>query len=355
MNHPATQPEALLSVDTALNQFFEQSIENATKIDPSYERLWKNLYSLIQSGGKRLRPKMTILAYEAFGGDDIDSIAPVAAAQELLHFSMLIHDDVIDRDYIRYGVANIAGRYKLEYSQYISSPDNLTHYAHSAAILGGDLMLSGAHQLIALSDLSGKDKAIAQQLLSAGIFEVAGGELIDTELSFTPYLKGDALKVATHKTASYSFVLPLLTGARLAGASDEQCAILKSYAAALGIAYQLTDDLLGLFGDEQATGKSTVSDIVEGKRTYMVEVALEAFSPSDQASFMVAFGNPAATPLEINSAKRLLETSGARQKTEQKASEYTKTALSSLDQLQLAPEHHQKLLEMVNKVTSRSS
>lgn len=311
MNQPLLDQDTLLSVNAVLDKFFEQSIQNAAKIDPSYERLWRNLYSLIQSGGKRLRPKMTLMTYRAFGGDDISSIIPIAAAQELLHFALLIHDDVIDRDYIRYGVANIAGHYRLEYSQYLSSPGSLTHYAHSAAILGGDLMLSGAHQLIATSELSEKDKIKAQHLLSVGVFEVAGGELLDTELSFNPYKNGDALKVATYKTASYSFVLPLLTGAHLAGANEERRNTLRQYAIALGIAYQLTDDLLSVFGDERQTGKSTVSDIIEGKRTYLVEMAFEAFTPADQATFMMTFGNSKATPPEIEAAKHLLESSGA--------------------------------------------
>lgn len=332
-----------------------QSIKDAATIDPSYERLWKNLYTLIQSGGKRLRPQMTLLAYSAFGGKDIESIAPVAAAQELLHFSLLIHDDIIDRDYIRYGVANIAGQYKLTYSQFVAGKDDITHYSHSAAILAGDLMLSGAHQLIASCDLPGSAIATAQQLMSVGIFEVAGGELLDTELSFMPYKNGDALKIATYKTASYSFIAPLLTGARLAGASDEDIQVLRDYATALGIAYQLTDDILGVFGVEVETGKSTTGDIIEGKRTYLVEMALAAFSAADEAVFMRAFGNPDATTLEIEAAKRLLISSGARTKIEEKIADYTTTAQTSLGALSLPDEYHERFLQMTNRVTKRTS
>lgn len=342
-------------MNTTLDSFFEQSILSAASIDPSYERLWKNLYTLIQSGGKRLRPQMTILAYEAFGGTDHQAIASVAAAQELLHFSLLIHDDIIDRDYIRYGVANIAGQYKLTYSQFVTAKDDITHYSHSAAILAGDLMLSGAHQLIASSGLPGATVAEAQHLLSKGIFEVAGGELLDTELSFTPYKPGDALKIATYKTASYSFISPLLTGAHLANAPAEAAAPLRDYAIALGIAYQLTDDILGVFGVEAETGKSTTGDIVEGKRTYLVEMALEAFSTTDEAIFMRAFGNQNATTLEIEAAKRLFISSGARKKTEEKITEYATAALESLEQLSLPAIYREKFLHMISRVTKRNS
>ncbi len=347
--------DTLLLTHDVLNDFFERSIQEATLIDPSYERLWRNLHALIQSGGKRLRPKLTFLSYTAFGGRKPESIAPVAAAQELLHFSLLIHDDIIDRDYVRYRVANIAGKYKVAYAPFVSSEKELTHYANSAALLAGDLMLSGAHQLITTSKLSDEDKTTAQHLLSAGIFEVAGGELLDTELSFSPYNDGDALKVAIHKTASYSFVLPLVTGARLASASKKQCDSLRKYALALGVAYQLTDDLLGIFGDETQTGKSTISDIIEGKRTFLVEKALEAFSSSDHAMFMHAFGNSHATPLEIEAAKRLIESSDSRRKTEEKIDEYTNTALEHLEALELSAEYHQQFLEIIDKATHRSS
>lgn len=343
------------SVNYVLDGFFKQSIDDAVRVDPSYQRLWNNLHSLIMSGGKRLRSQMTLLAYDAFGGKDRQSILPIAAAQELLHFSLLIHDDIIDRDYVRYGVANIAGQYRLVYSQFVSSETDLAHYTHSAAILGGDLMLSGAHKLISESELPSELIAIAQGLLSRGIFEVAGGELLDTELSFTPYKKGTALKVATYKTAGYSFVAPLLTGASLAGASKVQLEALRRYATALGIAYQLVDDLLGVFGNEDETGKSTIGDITEGKRTYLVEVALDAFSSAEQASFMMAFGKQEATPLQIDTAKQLLESSGAKHKTEQKIAEYANQALAVLDSLNLEPKYTQQFTEMVYKITHRVS
>lgn len=353
MRKPLVDEATLALINSTLDSFFEQSKKSAATIDPAYEQLWISLHELNRSGGKRIRPQLTLMAYAAFGGDDMDSVIPVAAAQELLHFSLLIHDDIIDRDYVRYGVPNIAGRYKVAYSQFTSSEEDVTHYAHSAAILGGDLMLSAAHQLIATSNLPSEAIITAQQLLSIGIFEVAGGELLDTEFSFVPYKLGGALKVAEYKTASYSFIGPLLTGASLAGASPAQQNYLKKYAKSLGIAYQLADDLLGVFGDEQLTGKSTVSDILEGKRTYMVEKALESFSSAERATFMVIFGNPQATPLEVQEAKKLLASSGAKKQTEEKIAEYIDSARESLESLELSQQYHEWFLNLINKVTNR--
>ncbi|USN96239.1 MAG: polyprenyl synthetase family protein [Candidatus Nomurabacteria bacterium] len=342
------------SVNQTLYGFFERSIDYAARIDPSYKRLWETLYKLIRSGGKRLRPRMTMLAYEAFGGKDVEKMIPIAAAQELLHFSLLVHDDIIDRDYTRYGTANVAGVYKNVYAEYAKTPDDLVHFSHSAALLGGDLMISGAHQMIASSMLSDKDKIIAQGFLAHSIFEVAGGELLDTELSFMPYREGDALKVARYKTAGYSFVAPLLAGATLAGINEKQREALYEYALSLGVAFQLVDDLLGVFGDEAKTGKSTLSDIREGKMTYMVERALAAMSDDEKKEFEQWFGNRDATDAGVAAVYNLLESTGAKQATIDLANEYAETARKAIADMQISAEYVNEFEKLVAKVTERS-
>jgi geranylgeranyl diphosphate synthase type II len=348
----STDKETLVS--DVINGFFERSIDYATRVDPSYRHLWESMYGLIRSGGKRLRPKIVLMAYEAFGGKNTHDLIPIAAAQEMLHFCLLIHDDVIDRDYVRYGTENIAGRYKLAYAAYVNDSNDLAHYAHSAAILGGDLMLAGAYQLISESNLSESDKRVAQGFLSHSIFEVAGGELLDTELSFAPYASGDALKVAKYKTASYSFVSPILTGATLAGINETQTKALNEYAQSLGIAYQLTDDLLGVFGDEEQTGKSVSSDITEGKRTYMTEQALSAMNDDEQEQFNTIFGNIEADLAQLQQVRLLLETSGAKQATIDLAHSYAVQARAAIEAMDLTDEYASEFEKLVVRVTDRS-
>lgn len=349
---PHIETEVLL--DKIIDDYFEQSIQNAEQIDVSYKQLWETLHGLMRSGGKRLRPKMTLLSYEAFGGKDSEKIIPVAAAQELLHFSLLIHDDVIDRDYTRHGTPNIAGTYKTIYLPFVDKPTERTHFAHSAAILGGDLMLSASHELIASSPLASHEKSIAQQLIARSIFEVAGGELLDTESSFVPYIDGQAVKIARYKTAGYSFEIPLMTGARIAGISDEYAVYLREFSHTLGIAFQLVDDLLGVFGEEEMTGKSTVSDITEGKRTYMVEQANAAMSAAEKKQFEQTFGNPDATISEIESAKQLLVSSGAKAMTEQEIKRYAKEARTALHRIKISEKYREEFEKLIAKVTERT-
>lgn len=354
MANVLTKTDSLTTLDQVISEFFEHSINEASRIDASYRQLWETLYALIRSGGKRLRPQMTLMAYEAFGGSTNNDIIRVAAAQELLHFSLLIHDDVIDRDYTRYGTLNVAGRYRELYSKFLPDGPDQLHFAHSAAILAGDLMLSSAHQLINATNLEPHQKSAAQQLLSLSIFEVAGGELLDTELSFVPYTDGDALKIARYKTAGYSFMIPLLTGAKLAGIDDGRAEKLREFAVSLGVAYQLVDDLLGTFGEEETTGKSTTSDIIEGKRTYMVEQALSAMTVLEKDRFESLFGNQSATIDQVEDVKQMLVSTGAKSKTEQTIREYADAAESSLKQLELGENEYQQFAQLIRKVTERA-
>lgn len=356
MNAPDTTiDEQTAEVNHVIDQYFDQSIIAAGAISESYQLLWKYLQTLLRSGGKRVRPQMTLLAYDAFGGRDHATLLPIAAAQELLHFSLLIHDDIIDRDYIRYGVPNIAGQYDTQYHPYVHDKIERIHYANSAAILGGDLMLSGAYQMIAGSHLSSNDKIIAQSLLGQSIFEVAGGELLDTEAAFLPVKPGDAVQIARYKTASYSFVIPLLTGAKLAGASESQQQVLRTFATALGIAYQLVDDLLGVFGVEEKTGKSTSGDIREGKHTFMVEQCLERLDAKQRVLFDISFGDPDATPATIAKVKELFITSGAKDITEQTILKYATDARIALQDLTIDHEHLASFESFITKVTDRTS
>ncbi|MCA9335034.1 polyprenyl synthetase family protein [Candidatus Saccharibacteria bacterium] len=354
MKHIRHRADDMVAVEHAIDSFFERSIVHAADIDSSYERLWRTLHELIRSGGKRLRPRMTLLAYDAFGGKDSMSILPVAVAQELLHFSLLIHDDIIDRDYLRYGTSNIAGSYKAVYREHTASDDDMTHYAHSAAMLGGDLMLSAAHRMVASSQLSDSDKIIAQDFLAHSIFEVAGGELLDTELSFMPYREGDALKVARYKTVGYSFVNPLLAGATLAGINENQARALRDYAIALGVAFQLVDDLLGVFGDESSTGKSTSSDIREGKMTYIVERAIKEMDTDQRKVFDTWFGNHTASDDGVAAVQSLLEVTGAKQATVDLVAEYVSAAHEAIDRMELDAVAAHEFVKLVKKVTERT-
>lgn len=340
-------------VDTFLTDFFVSSIKRANEIDANYAVLWKQLHTLQSAGGKRLRPTLLFMAYDAFGGENSELIIPVAAAQELLHFSMLIHDDIIDRDMTRYGVANITGSYDAIYAPFVTNKADRIHYANSAAIMAGDLMIAGAHTLITDSNVSSDQKIDALRILYESMFGVAGGELLDTESSFRTTGSVDPLKIAHYKTASYSFVGPLLTGAVLAGADDNTQENLRSFAINLGIAYQLSDDLLGVFGDEIKTGKSNTGDIREGKQTYLIAQTVSNLTGDNVKIFKKYFGNKNATTDNIATIKKLITESGARLNTENLMQSYVDEATHALLRMNLPDMHKEKFVQLINKATRR--
>jgi geranylgeranyl diphosphate synthase type II len=210
----------------------------------------------------------------------------------------------------------VAGQYHTLYDGYGHSPAQKLHYASSAALLGGDLLLAGAYDMLHTSQLPMKAKLDALDLLRQAVFVVAGGELLDTEAAFVPPTADESLRIAQLKTSHYSFVTTLQMGAVLAGASAEVIHTLGQAGEAIGIAYQLADDLLGMFGNERITGKTTAGDLVEGKRTYLVERGLALTDTNGRKKLQAALGNPKATRKMQQAAKAVLVDSGAKAETE---------------------------------------
>jgi geranylgeranyl pyrophosphate synthase len=332
-----------LEVNRVIDDFFKENIAKASLIDSHYQSLWNELHTLINAGGKRIRSQMTIMVYEAFGGTNVDTILPVAAAQELLHMSMLIHDDIIDRDTTRYGVDNITGTYEKLYAEQVIDKDDLRHYAQSAALLAGDLLISATYQLIGSASITARKILAVQHLFGKSIFEVAGGELLDTESVFRPLGEIDAKTIAYYKTASYTFVGPLMTGALLANASIEDQIQLSLFAEYLGIAYQLKDDLISVFGNEEITGKSSTSDLREGKKTFLVEKFFKLASKEQIKQFKTYFGLHSMTSQEIQILKELLIASQAKKAVEDSIDRYVQKANNALLSLNLTQERRETL------------
>lgn len=314
-------------VNEYLERIFVARTEKADSIHERYRLLWDRLQKLSFHGGKRIRPYLTMVAY----GQMNNKIAPVAAAQELVHIAMLIHDDVIDEDYVRRGQKNISGTYKEEYNDYLDPP-RASHFASSIGILAGDALLSEAYFAIADCEF---DSAVKQKILMrlhSSVYEVIGGELIDVEAGFVP-APIDPELIYRYKTSSYSFVGPLLTGAYCAELDEKICLALEEFGAALGIAYQIQDDLLGVFGSQEEIGKTPLIDLRDGKHTLLATYHKEMMDEEAAKNFAY-FGKAQATDEQLRAIKDDMETSGAKQRTVEAAAEYSSRALAALQALE---------------------
>ncbi len=349
-----TKVDNRVAIDVVIEVFLARKLKKSSTMSPYYQALWSEIARLISSGGKRLRSQMTVLSYLMFGGKDVASILPAAAAQELLHLGMLIHDDIIDRDYTRYGVDNIAGGYNKIYDELVSDKTDRLHYAHSAALLAGDLMLSEAYILMAESKVDACKIISIQKLLGESIFEVVGGELLDTESAFREIGAVAPEIVALYKTASYTFTLPVLVGAQLANVSVSDQLYVREFGHSLGIAFQLRDDIIGVFGDEAETGKTTTGDIREGKRTYMIEQFCLLANEDQRVVFDSYFGDHSISTDEVLQIRELLLASGALEKTEQAIIDYEAKARDALKKLTINPAYQEQLNELITVAIKRS-
>jgi geranylgeranyl diphosphate synthase type II len=317
-------------VDGVLEGFFSLAKDRAQPLGAEYVQLWKTLEDNTR-GGKRFRPRMVFAAFEALGGTNLETAAFVGAAFELLHTALIVHDDVIDHDFVRRGVSNISGSYRERSLARGSSQRIADHSGISAAVIAGDLALFNSYRLI---DKAGVSPVVRERLLEVmdeALFASAAGELIDVDFSSLPEMPqvADILNMERLKTAVYSFESPLQAGAIVAGAAEDIVATLGDFGREIGIAYQIVDDLLGLFGAEEETGKTTLGDLREGKRTVMISFAA---TTSAWASISQLVGNPDLTEAEAAEVRTALIQCGAQKFAEDLADSYGQKALARLNE-----------------------
>lgn len=323
-------PETVtIGVETELERFFAAGRLRASDHGDHYVALWDCLEQA-GSGGKRLRPALVLAAFTGFGGTDLSLATPVAVSFELLHTAFVIHDDVIDRDLARRGVANVAGRFTERALAHGAVGAQADVWAAAAAILAGDLALSEAHRALAMLPIERELRGRLLDLLDRAVFVSAAGELADVTntASKMPLSVAQVIATLEHKTAVYSFEAPLQAGAMLAGASVEAIRVLGLFGRLVGVAFQVTDDILGVFGDPARTGKSVVSDLREGKQTALIAHAGSTTAWSEIAPFI---GKADLTEEEGAVVKERLRECGALDAAEDLAHSHARQAVEALD------------------------
>ena len=293
-------------LEKAKAKFFREKIKEAAKIDPVAAEALKNLQNYM-TGGKNVRAALVILGYRIAGGKDLKAILPAALAVELMHNSLIIHDDFVDNDTVRRGKPTIHKIYEVGKSE---------HYGAAMAIIVGDVGIFLANKLLAEANFP-KDK-VAQAAIAFNklLLNTGYGELMDIDFDYKKKITwDDVLKVRIYKTAHYTFVMPLIVGATLGGGNVKLLALLKKYGEPVGLAFQLRDDVLGVFGDSGETGKSSESDIVEGKKTLLYLKALELAGALARKFLQKWYGggrNKARlTARQVSRIKEIIKASGA--------------------------------------------
>lgn len=338
-------------VDGRLEKFFAAKKKRGAAIDTRTRKLIEDIESVVRRGGKRIRPTLAIVGYHAVGGKDIEYALDAAVAVELLHAFMLVHDDVMDQDLVRHGAKNLGGIYRKRFSKNLSEA-RAAHAADSMAILGGDLLLSWVFEILA-DHVKGPDilaRVIKQQV--AVTFDTAAGQQLDVLSSFEdmPTMK-QLMKIPHYKTGLYSFVAPLQFGALIAGKQEEP--LFTEYGLNLGIAFQLIDDDLGMFGSRRQTGKPVQSDLEENKSTLLRYYGLKLSRDSELMQLQSYFGKQNLAISDVQRARKILTDCGARAKVLITAENYGNKATRVLDGAQFDSLTNQRLTQLAQFCLSR--
>jgi geranylgeranyl diphosphate synthase type I len=350
---PTPCAELARRVDEDLVAFLSQQRSEMSAADPAVAPLFEELERVIGSGGKRLRPVFCCLgqmtAGAAVGADGVRA----AAGLELLHTFAIVHDDVMDRSRSRRGSpaswVHLGEEHRRH--QYVGDPDA---YGLAAAVLAGDMALVLADRALLSSGFPREriDRALARY--DRMRVEVVAGQFLDVLAAHRGAAEEEeARRIAVLKSGGYTVEAPLQIGAILAGADDELLRVLSRYGIALGEAFQLRDDVLGVFGDPEVTGKDRDSDVREGKRTVLLAKAIAGAAEEDRRFLEERIGRADLTAHEVERARKLMESTGALDATLTLIDELVSQATSALDGQTLSDRAADLLVEMAGIVAVR--
>jgi geranylgeranyl pyrophosphate synthase len=357
---PADATRIREAVWDALEEFLAGQRRVLAAMDPSLEVVIDELCELA-AGGKRLRP---LFAYWGWRGGLLDATDPreddasvlrAVAALEFVHASALVHDDVMDGAATRRGRPATHVGFAARHGDDGLSGDK-EMFGVGAAILVGDLALVWSDELLRRSGVSTAALVRARPVWDTMRTEVTAGQYLDL-LRAGGGLPGPegAMKVARYKSAGYTIQRPLLLGAALAGAGPRVTDAYSAIGLPLGEAFQLRDDVLGVFGDPAVTGKSCDDDLREGKQTLLVALAEQEADDDGRRLLRDSLGNPSAGPEQFDALRRLIESTGARARVERTIAERTAEARAAIDAAPLPEDARAALQALAVAATTRTA
>lgn len=278
------------------------------------EQLYKAAAHLIVNGGKRLRPYMVLKSCQVLGGKNKDAMS-AAAAVEMVHNFTLVHDDIMDNDEIRHGV-----------------PTTHKKFGMPIAILAGDVLFSKAYQVISNSKLPSKSTTELVSRLAKACVDVCEGQLLDIKMAESKKIptQNDYIEMISKKTAAL-FDVSCSMGAICAKSKNKDITNLSSFGKNLGIAFQITDDLIGVMGDPKITKKPVGNDLREGKKSLPILLAIKKAKGKDRKSILHAFGNQKAKRKDIETAVKIIKSLGIEKSVRNQAFQYAEKAKKSLN------------------------
>ncbi|MGH3548050.1 MAG: polyprenyl synthetase family protein [Pseudonocardiaceae bacterium] len=341
--------------------FLQTKRDEAAQIDPQFVAAVDSLSDFVLGPGKRLRPTFAWWGWRGAGGSPNDpqarAVLRAVSSLELIQACALVHDDLIDHSTTRRGAPTMHVDFASQHraAGWLGAPER---FGAATAILVGDIALAWADDMLRGSDLWPEQLGRAHVVWQAMRTEVLAGQYLDV----VTQASGDespetALRIDRYKTAAYTVERPLHLGAAIAGADRALVHAYRRFGADIGVAFQLRDDLLGMFGDPRVTGKPAGDDLREGKRTLLLAFGLRAADEKRQTGtadlLRGAIGNPQVDEDTVTEVRELLIELGAVAEVERRITTLTDSALRSLRGAQLAEPAGARLAELAAQATCR--
>ncbi|TFV59288.1 polyprenyl synthetase family protein [Geodermatophilus sp. DF01-2] len=348
------------AVSTALARFLDVQRQTLAEMDDALLPVVDELRALAD-GGKRLRPLFAYWGWRGVRGhhpedgpaEDDAAVLRAVAALEFVHASALVHDDVMDGALTRRGRPATHVGFASRHGDGRLAGDG-DAFGVGAAILIGDLALVWSDELLRCSGLSPAALARSRTVWDTMRTEVTAGQYLDLlrAAGGLPGAQG-ALTVARYKSAGYTVQRPLQLGAAIAGAGERVAEVYSTIGLPLGEAFQLRDDVLGVFGDPSVTGKSADDDLREGKQTLLVALAEEAADAAGRRLIAELLGNSDAD--DFDALRALIESTGARARVEERIAERTALARTAIAEAPLAEDARAALDALAVAATTRTA
>ena len=348
------------AVSAALADFLDAQRDTLAAMAPALVPVADEVRALA-AGGKRLRPAFAYWGWRGVAEDapgpaeDDAAVLRAVAALEFVHASALVHDDVMDGAVTRRGRPATHVGFASRHGDDALDGD-ADAFGLGAAILVGDLALVWSDELLRRSGISAAALTRARAVWDTMRTEVTAGQYLDL-LRAAGGLPGPdgALTVARYKSAGYTVQRPLQLGAALAGAAPHIAEAYSAVGLPLGEAFQLRDDVLGVFGDPEVTGKSADDDLREGKRTLLIALAEERADEAGLRLLAECLGNPDCGPTEFDALRELIENTGARARVEERIADQTARARQAIAAAPLADDARAALAALAVAATTRTA
>lgn len=336
-------------VEPCLKNYFDRVTRESEKNDFLTKQAVKIIADFTLADGKRIRPALIYYGYLASGGKEGKEILEASISIELIHSFLLIHDDIIDRDEKRHGVPTVHEKYR-KIGKRIAPDKDSVHFGNSMAIITGDMAYAMANEVIFNSKFPPEIIIKALDKLQSIVYHTIVGQMQDVVMENKGYAsEKEILHMFEGKTSRYTFEGPLHFGSILSGNGEGLLKDFSNYSLPLGKAFQIQDDILGVFGDEKKMGKPVGSDIIEGKQTLLLLKALQKGNNIEKKKIKKYLGKKDLSKNELDEFRQIIRKTGSLEYSQDLAKKFVGEALLALEGVKFINKEAKFFLEGIAK------